>query len=306
MAENTIQITVDGTGQVNLDGLPASLAAAMRAATEYVQAKWIEAAQGGIGSLGPTSDVPYIQGIEAGAEYPCNGNFLIGRVTNYSPSAERVEHGFPSYDMKPGLLAGHQARRGKDGKLYNIVPFRWGTPRQNATEAGTGDQRATLKSMPDEIYAIVSQFKQSRRTGEDQVASINRNHPRHLERLAREDAPPEAYEAEATAMRRVYHYAWGDSLHLDDIPAQFRQPLKPWHQSSRFEGMYRFDAGQGTRATHSHYLTFRAVSEKSDPRAWIHPGAKGKPYSEEVVRAEAENVRQLVANLIAAGVGGPS
>lgn len=284
MNETTIQIKVDEHGVINLQALAPCLAVAMRTATEYVQGKWIEAATHGIGSLPPTGDEYYVTGIDAGAEYPYEGDFLTGRVANYSPTARRVEDGYASFDMKPGLLHGSQARRSRDGTLYNIVPFRWGTPRQSPHEAGRGDQRATLQSMPDEVYDVARKLKQSRRAGSYFVPSVHADQP--------------------LAMRQVYEYEWGGHLRRSDIPSEYLAVRQPWHKASPWEGMYRFEAGENTRRTYSHYITFRAVSEKSDPRAWIHPGVKPKPYSKAVVAAEAENVRQLVKRIVAEGMEG--
>lgn len=305
MADNNlIEVTLDQQGSINLSAVPGALAEAIQAGAEYIQSAWIAAAMNGLNGIPPTHDEAYIWGIQSGMDYPYAGDPFHARVANFAPSAQRVEEGFASFDMKPGFLAGHQARRANDGTRYNIIPFRWGTPREGDNEAGSGGDRATLKAMPESIFDLVKDFRQSRRTGHHDVESVNRNAPAHVKRLDSASAPAYAYENEAGAMRRVYEYQWGDQLRPEDIPGRYAVVAQPWHKTSMFAGMYRFAADDGTMKKHSHYMTFRAVSDKSSPQSWIHPGAKGKPFSKAVLDAEAENVKRLVRDMVAEAVGG--
>jgi len=288
--EMNIQVAVDDDGAIRLDAVGASLPEAVRTATEYVQAKWVEAAMHGIRGLPPTGDYQYVIGVGSGLEYPYQTEFT-GRVINYAPRAGLVEKGFGPFDMKPGLLRGPQARHAADGSLYNVVPFRWGTPRQSEDEAGTGSQRATLRSMPQEIYDIVQQFDPSRVVGMFYVPALDPF--RH-----RKGQVPGEGETIMGAARRVYQYEWGEHLRREDIPEPYQAVAKPWHKSSLYEGMVRMEAGDQTRQAHHIYLTFRTVSERSSPESWQHPGVEGKPYSREVVKAEAENVKRLIRHAV--------
>jgi hypothetical protein len=45
-------------------------------------------------------------------------------VIALDPKANWIEDGRPAYDMLPGLLNGPKAKVGKDGKKYNIIPFK--------------------------------------------------------------------------------------------------------------------------------------------------------------------------------------
>lgn len=45
---------------------------------------------------------------------------------------------------------------------------------------------------------------------------------------------------------------------------------------------------------HSQYLTFRRVSENSDPKSWQHPGVKPRPIREAVIENTKEDVLQLI------------
>lgn len=63
-------------------------------------------------------------------------------------------------------------------------------------------------------------------------------------------------------------------------------------KTGQFSGMVRM----GQRG-HTQYLTFRRVSENSDPKSWQHPGVRPKPIREAVV----ENTREDVLSLIRRG-----
>ena len=72
------------------------------------------------------------------------------------------------------------------------------------------------------------------------------------------------------------------SIHLIDLPPEFQvkkarelvansqQVFQKYeHKSAIYEGLTR-----SQKAGHSHYMTFRRVSDLSDPNAWIHSGIK--------------------------------
>lgn len=55
-------------------------------------------------------------------EYPVGGDPFYGRIAVSAPAALQAETDRPAWDMKPGLLAGPKARRGKKGR-YNVIPL---------------------------------------------------------------------------------------------------------------------------------------------------------------------------------------
>lgn len=57
------------------------------------------------------------------------------------------------------------------------------------------------------------------------------------------------------------------------MPEGMAPILKSHHKSDIFAGMVR-ERQQYKKGVQSKYTTFRAVSSKSDPRSWIHPGIK--------------------------------
>ena len=96
-----------------------------------IQTMWLQAVQGEqlAGMTKKVVNEEYAASLTdaKSLEYPFNGNAFEGRVVSTkSALAWRVEHGYPSFDMKPGLLAGPKAKRGKKGP-YATVPFTHGT-----------------------------------------------------------------------------------------------------------------------------------------------------------------------------------
>lgn len=66
-----------------------------------------------------TTRADYIKGLNL--ESPSANVWIIslnGKIPNM------WEDGFPSFDMKPGLLAGPNSKFGKNGEVYNTVPYR--------------------------------------------------------------------------------------------------------------------------------------------------------------------------------------
>lgn len=63
-------------------------------------------------------------------------------------------------------------------------------------------------------------------------------------------------------------------------------------KTGKYSGMIR--AG---KAGHAQYLTFRRVSDNSDPNSWQHPGVKPRPIREAVI----ENTKDEVLTLIRRG-----
>lgn len=83
-----------------------------------------------------------------------------------------------------------------------------------------------------------------------------------------------------TSIQDLVKKSGGDALKLSDLPAEFqvkgrgeaisrmgvtRPEYK--HKSARYEGLKR-----STKPSHGGYVTFRRVSENSDPDSWIHKG----------------------------------
>lgn len=79
------------------------------------------------------------------------------------------------------------------------------------------------------------------------------------------------------------------------------------HKAGKFEGMVRIEKTY-ERATQNKYMTFRVVSEKSDPGSWYHPGYPAyhiadqvknycRPHVEAVIEQAAKDDLISIGNL---------
>jgi hypothetical protein len=228
--------------------------------TEIIQRRWIDNAKGAF--LHSTGG--YLLAIQDGLQYPFQGDIYKGAVVNTAPYAIWVEKGTPPHDMKKALHTSAKARRAKDGTLYLIIPFRHGTP-------SAGVDRATMQTMPKEIYAMAKALPMSVRTGSYNAISPN------------------------TGGSTARHtYAFGGRLTKADVGnwGQRSQiaPKYTW-KSSPYQGMVRFPQGK----TGSEYITFRVMSEKS--KGWFHGGTAPKPLAAQT----AQQTNPVCVALINAG-----
>ncbi len=151
--------------------------------------------------------------------------------------AENTEHGYPAWDMKPMLLSGPKSRLNKKGERYNVIPFRHGT-----TDKG-GEH---FKPMPVDIYEQAKELRATTAAGIRKLAQGDRlrgteaAYPPQTKRITKRDGTVATYT----------------------------------HKRGIYEGMIRL---QGDGAKGSQYLTFRVVSDNSDPNSWYHPGRPPQP-----------------------------
>jgi hypothetical protein len=121
----------------------------------------------------------------------------------------------------------------------------------------------TMAPMPQHIYDAAKNLGYSRRNGElGSAAGTNR-------------------------------YTWGGKLGKSSEGQRSHSGAHPgagytW-KTGQFSGMAKM--GQ---SGHSQYMTFRRLSENSDPKAWQHPGVKPRPIREAVVENTREEVLALV------------
>lgn len=182
-----------------------------------------------------------------------------GAVELVNDVPNMIESGKPPYDMKPVLLNGKKAKTGKNGKKYNTVPYSIGTP--EALE----ENFSTI--MPEAIYEAVKSKPQ--------------------------DIP-------------IVGGVRTQGLTKAEIPEQYREPIKKMvfnpkseafeeytHKSSIYEGIVR----QKSNVTgQNSYMSFRRVSENSDPLAWIHPGFTAMNLAEKAY--DALDIQSVSTNAI--------
>lgn len=121
-----------------------------------------------------------------------------------------------------------------------------------------------LPSMPPSVYQLASQLRFSRQNGRLLSTPWDRK-----------------------------TYSWGDRLGASLEGQRTHTQPHPGAGYTWKTGQYSGMVKVGTKG-HTQYLTFRRLSEKSDPRAWMHPGVRPKPIREAVVENTREDVLQLI------------
>lgn len=124
-----------------------------------------------------------------------------------------------------------------------------------------------------------------------------------------QDIYQQARELKASA-RRGNGMQWGGKLTGTENrhPAGQNPTLGYQHKAGRYEGMVRIEK-QYARTTQGKYMTFRVVSENSDPLSWHHPGYEPHHIAEGVAKfcqpavermilagAEADMIKLLKSN----------
>lgn len=232
---------------------------AIRAATvDVIQRTWIQYASGAyVTYSGGSFRINVVTGeyVRSIQDGVRFPNDLTGEVFTTSPHGESIEKGQRPRDMKQALLSSPKAKKGKNGSRYITIPFRHGTP--GAT---------TIPAMPRAVYNAARRLGYTRReqglTGDARVYVWGGRYNQGVERDAQ----------------------YGMRTHIGAHPGAGYQ-----HKSGIYEGMVRMG-----RPGHSQYMTFRRVSDKSDPRSWMHPGTPPRPIREAVVENTKEEVLQLI------------
>jgi len=214
------------------------------ALAEMCRSEWIRLAQTELHS----SAIDYIAGIQP---VEIGGNWasvtLVGSLPN------DIENGKAPFDMKPGLLAGPNAKTGKSGK-YNTVPFRHGTP-------GTTGKRVGAP-MP---------FTGPSRAGKPVSA---------IYVAARKLSP----SVEGSGGKTTWGGRTGDFGGYGiqtQLPVKGGRPGAYTWKTSPYAAMAKIAKTYG-KATQNQYATFRRVSSNSDPNSWWHPGFQAKRFAERV------------------------
>lgn len=248
----------------NGGGLPYTAQAVRAATTDLIQRTWIHYAQGNPFSYsGGTFRIntvtgAYVRSIESGLRFPAD---LVGEVFSTSEHGNAIEKGSPARDMKPALLASPKAKTGKKGARYITIAFRHGNP--TAT---------TMPAMPANVYKSVQRMKYSRRN--DGIQS----------------GGSQTY----TWGGRYKGDATGQRSHTGSHPSAAGSPTNQGYtwKSGLYQGMVKM----GKRG-HSEYMTFRRISQNSDPKSWMRPASPPRPIREAVV----ENTREAVLALVRSG-----
>jgi hypothetical protein len=261
----------------NIDTSWSNLKTQIAVETRRVQAVWQAAVYGMLlpGMTKPVFSDGYYASLTTpdAFQYPFNGDAFAGAVISTYPRAMMIEEGYASFDMKPGLLNGPKSRPKKDGGRYNIVPFRYLLPNKQY-------RNRHFPTMPVSIARLV--------TAKSFAPSIQDQPGGKVQWGSRLELPAGEYPG---AIKNPFYTAAEAERRGKENPMT---DVYAW-KSSPFAGMVRIQKTYEQRKQ-SIYLTFRTVSDQSDPNSWIHPGQPPNP----VVDAVANYVRKEVEDNLSA------
>ncbi len=228
------------------------------ALAEMTRSEWIRLAQQNLG----TSAINYIGGIQP---VEVDGNWCHIHLVGELPNA--IENGMAPYDMKPGLLAGPNAKvNPKTGTRFNTVPFRHGIP-------GTTGKRVGMP-MP---------FTGTTKAGKPNSIIYNA-----------------AKKLKVSSELPTGKTAWGGKTgdfggygQRSQLPVKKGRPGAYTWKSSPYAGIYRIGKFYSQK-TQYQYTSFRRVSDNSDPNSWWHPGIRPR----HLVNQVHSYINGIVENLV--------
>lgn len=216
-----------------------------------------------------TTHADYIAGVQP-VKFHTNGKLPAGESTYASvvlvgQIANMVEHGWAGMDMKPALLKGRSARDTKAGP-YAVIPFRHGAP---------GSSGRNFQAMGAAHTGMM---------GAEAARKMGKRIHRAASKLSAQTTHPSG------------HRSPGERLRGGMSPR-----LKAHHTTDIHEGMIR-QRKTYRKATQSQYMTFRAVSKRSNRSSWIHPGYEGV----NIFREAGEYASKVTGHLLQHALRGAS
>lgn len=271
--------------------LPAT-ANAMQKASIIILTKWKDLASN---TAGVYRKSDYLAGLQDDESIQQIDPLAINIVHTQPDIAEQVHKGVKAYDMKPYLvgtlrgepLPSNPSRMGnareimKNGRVvgrYNVIPFRHKTSSMGSSLYQTAHKIAP--SLTELVKGKEQTTQWGGRLSDSQIAAVSKD-PR----------TKRAYELLVRA--RVA-----------------RKLAKPTFEQflARFRGMARMTK-KYERATQSKYMTFRAVSVRTDgkggssPGSWIFPGWSGVDFPKQTIAALGAEIRTLLIEALAKDLG---
>ena len=247
MAEFKINVDLSGLIQqqqvITAQVMP-MLNQAVRAVAQQATSNWIEAVRRA--KLWSGEKDAYAATIR----FEMTGDFSAVVMSDYK-HAEEIETGRPARDLKKMLGTSLKVRLTSKGSRYLIIPFRHGTPGNNAHGP----------SMPQHVHDIAKDLKPSKVTGQKQ-------------RLSGTGAMDTKTKKYLTVNQNTY--SWGGRLPAGSMGPNMKG------KSDRFAGMVKFDTSTPGGAKSSSYMTFRVMSENS--KGWIIPPQPGLHLAENVAK----------------------
>jgi hypothetical protein len=181
---------------------------------------------------------------------------LKGAVMLLGKFANALEDGEGAYDMKPGFAASpkrHIVHR-KDGSTgwYITIPFRFATP------SALGESSVFTSRMPEQVYAVAKSQPTSLPIG-----GGTRSAGLTVSQL------PQGYNQPASRPG------------VSNVPRS--QTFDEYtHKTSIFAGIQKV---KDSETGQNRYVSFRRVSDLSDPNAFVHPGILAGKFAEKALNS---------------------
>jgi len=216
--------------------------------TKRIYHNWLMEAINGLKS----TRKQYVQNLNVGYISPHRSYIqLTGEFPNM------LERGFGPYDMKPILLKSRKVKYTKKGTKYITVPFRW------ATTGAIGESEVFANIMPKSVYTIAKNLKAQRTHFQKGIIQRGRG--------LRTNQLPEKLRIPKTRAKII------DPKTGDVLFGTYT------HKAPIYSGIIRQQKTY-ENATQNSYVSFRRVSENSDPLSWIHKGVAAKQFAEKALQ----------------------
>lgn len=195
-------------------------------------------------SLGSTRQ-EYINGLIIGDDGP-----LTSKVTLVGILPNELENGKSPFDMKDGFENSPKRKEKKDGGWYLTIPFRHATP------GSVGESSLFSSVMPEDIFK--------------QMAAVAKQTPSNQTPVLKNKDLPAEFQTKGVRKE----------IKVPETNEVFKAYK---HKSAIYAGLTKITK-QYDKASQSQYMTFRRVSDKSDPDSWIHPGFNALKLGEKALQ----------------------
>lgn len=215
----------------------------VNAVTDRIYYNWTSAVKQGLHSTRKL----YLQNLQIGQNGPLSKYIIL---TGDFPN--QLEQGFGAFDMKNGFKKGSKVKMKKNGSgWYMTIPFRFATP------GALGESEIFSAVMPPDVYASVKKLQSAK-------TQIDTGKTKSGTGLSKQSIPT---QYQTPKVRNAF-----SSLESLNTFSQYQ------HKTSIYEGISKQEKTYDG-STQSGYVSFRRVSDKSDPMSWIHPGLAAKNFA---------------------------
>ena len=178
------------------------------------------------------------------------------------PIVMMLEEGASEYDLKESFAKSSKKKMKADGGWHLTIPMRYSTPSalgESEVFSGVLPQELYNKVKNADTYITIGGGKRSKGLTLDEIPT------QYQEKTVRKAIP----QSSLSKAREAYI-----------------------SKTSKFEGLVKIK--DTTTGQTSGYMTFRRVSDKSDPKSWIHSGFDARNFAEKALAETESMIDQIV------------